>query len=118
MKLEYAIRLYRCKEQPPFTFDDFSSLGIVHGDVAAKNFILGDDGHLWLIDWEAAGIYPTFFKLVAAEMQDYRDGFWLGLREKIKEMKESEEDLKKMEKFKGILSYLGVPVFGNSEYLS
>jgi hypothetical protein len=118
LQLEAAVRLRRYKEQPPLTPKDFSSFRVIHEDIAAKNFILEDDGQLWLIDWETAEVYPTIFELVAAEKQDNDDGFWPGFRERMKEMKEFEEDLKKMEKFKCISSCLDVPMFSDNDYLS
>lgn len=32
------------------TGEDGGVKGFLHGDIAVKNFILGDDGRLWLID--------------------------------------------------------------------
>jgi hypothetical protein len=44
-----ACRFGKCQE-PQFTIEDFSPVGFVHGDLAAKNLILGSNSDLWLID--------------------------------------------------------------------
>ncbi|KAJ3797822.1 hypothetical protein GGU11DRAFT_682868, partial [Lentinula aff. detonsa] len=40
-----------------------------HFDIHMENVILGDDGQLWLIDWEEAGWYPRWFE--SASMRKY-----------------------------------------------
>ena len=43
-----------------------SSLPLVltHLDIHPDNVIVGDDGRVWLIDWELAGFYPQWFEYV------------------------------------------------------
>ncbi|KAF8956279.1 kinase-like domain-containing protein, partial [Flammula alnicola] len=48
-------------------FDDTGPLVFTHMDLHPRNFIMGDDGQLWVIDWEDAGWYPPWFE--AASMQ-------------------------------------------------
>jgi serine/threonine protein kinase len=43
-------------------FEDTCRLVFTHQDVAARNIILDDDDHLWVIDWELAGWYPEYFE--------------------------------------------------------
>ncbi|KAJ3783805.1 hypothetical protein GGU10DRAFT_242613, partial [Lentinula aff. detonsa] len=51
-------------------FDDIEPLVLhPHFDIHMENVILGDDGQLWLIDWEEAGWYPRWFE--SASMRKY-----------------------------------------------
>ena len=34
-----------------------------HNDLLAENFILGDDGRMWVIDWEYGGINDPYYDL-------------------------------------------------------
>ncbi len=43
-------------------FEDTGHLVFTHQDLAARNLIVGDDGRLWVIDWELAGWYPEYFE--------------------------------------------------------
>ena len=43
-------------------FDNSGSLVFTHHDMHMRNIILGDDGQLWVIDWDLAGYYPIFFE--------------------------------------------------------
>ncbi|RPD81511.1 hypothetical protein L226DRAFT_541250 [Lentinus tigrinus ALCF2SS1-7] len=46
----------------PMTFDSSLPLVLTHLDLFPSNIILGDDGQVWLIDWEFAGFYPQWFE--------------------------------------------------------
>lgn len=37
-------------------------LVFTHGDCSPRNLILGDDGKLWMIDWDRAGWWPDYFE--------------------------------------------------------
>ncbi|EPQ60153.1 hypothetical protein GLOTRDRAFT_67546 [Gloeophyllum trabeum ATCC 11539] len=50
-------------------FDSTAPLVFTHMDLHLRNLILGDDGQLWVIDWEEAGWYPSWFE--AASMSIY-----------------------------------------------
>ncbi|KIM44982.1 hypothetical protein M413DRAFT_442945 [Hebeloma cylindrosporum] len=50
-------------------FDDSQPLVLTHQDLNPRNFIVGDDGHLWLVDWAWAGFYPPWFEFVAMRRQ-------------------------------------------------
>ncbi|KAL4248512.1 hypothetical protein ABKN59_007754 [Abortiporus biennis] len=52
-------------------FDDSGPLVYTHLDLNMQNIILGDDGQLWLIDWDFAGYYPIWFE--NAGMQVFSD---------------------------------------------
>ncbi|KAK0191906.1 hypothetical protein F5146DRAFT_954181 [Armillaria mellea] len=45
----------------PF-FDDTRPLVFTHQDLHMRNLILGNDGQLWVIDWNDAGFYPEWFE--------------------------------------------------------
>ncbi|KIM44984.1 hypothetical protein M413DRAFT_367961 [Hebeloma cylindrosporum] len=62
------------RKQPPSletltTFDDTQPLVLTHQDLNPRNFIVGDDGHLWLVDWAWAGFYPPWFEYVTMRWQ-------------------------------------------------
>lgn len=46
----------------PMTFDASLPLVLTHLDLHPGNIIVGDDGRVWLIDWEHAGFYPQWFE--------------------------------------------------------
>lgn len=50
-------------------FDDSEPLVFCHMDIQRENFIVGDDGALWMIGWGRAGFYPRWFEFVAAGVQ-------------------------------------------------
>ncbi|KAI0640045.1 kinase-like domain-containing protein [Trametes polyzona] len=52
-------------DDDPITFDSSLPLVLTHGDMHPGNFIVGDDGQLWLIDWELSGFYPQWFEYLA-----------------------------------------------------
>ncbi|KAK7690236.1 hypothetical protein QCA50_006890 [Cerrena zonata] len=62
---EYKPR-YIANVQKPF--DDSGPLVFSHHDMHMRNIILGEDGQLWLIDWDLAGFYPIFFEYCAIKM--------------------------------------------------
>lgn len=40
-------------------------LVFTHNDIHMCNVIIGDDGRVWLIDWDWAGFYPEYFEFLA-----------------------------------------------------
>lgn len=40
-------------------------LVFTHNDINMRNVVLGDDGRVWLIDWDWAGFYPVYFEFFA-----------------------------------------------------
>ena len=58
------------------TFDSSLPLVLTHLDIHPNNIIIGDDGRVWLIDWEFAGFFPKWF--VYASMREGWDilGKW------------------------------------------
>ncbi len=49
-------------------FDDSEPLVFCHQDLQLRNFIVGDDGNLWLVDFKKCGFYPPWFEFVAMRM--------------------------------------------------
>lgn len=49
----------------PIEFTKPEPLVFVHNDLHMGNIILGNDGRVWLLDWECAGFYPQFFEYTA-----------------------------------------------------
>ncbi|KAI0370548.1 kinase-like protein [Pilatotrama ljubarskyi] len=49
-------------ESEHLEFDSSVPLVLTHFDIHPNNIILGDDGRVWLIDWEFAGFYPQWFE--------------------------------------------------------
>jgi len=37
-----------------------------HGDIYLSNLILGDDGKLYMIDWQCSGFYPEWYEYACA----------------------------------------------------
>lgn len=62
------------KPLPSFTDQELGDLVFTHGDLHQGNLILGDDGRLWVIDWDYAGFYPR--SLETLSMRAYRDTEW------------------------------------------
>lgn len=60
-KLEVNRRIRNFPKEP-MTFDSSMPLVLTHLDLFPSNIILGDDGRVWLIDWEFAGYYPQWFE--------------------------------------------------------
>ncbi|GLB36840.1 putative choline/ethanolamine kinase [Lyophyllum shimeji] len=56
----------RVTKYPPesqrMAFDSSLPLVLTHLDLHPNNVIVGDDGRVWLIDWETAGFYPQWFE--------------------------------------------------------
>ncbi|KAI5994785.1 kinase-like domain-containing protein [Pisolithus albus] len=50
-------------------FDDSEPMVLTHQDINLRNIILGDDGRLWLVDWEWSGYYPPWFEFVTTQRQ-------------------------------------------------
>ena len=72
---------------PREPFDDKKPMVLTHCDLNMRNFIVGDDGRLYLIDWEMSGVYPEWFEYVnwrrwlrsgksQASKVDRTDRFW------------------------------------------
>lgn len=70
-KLEVAKKMGKCAPDAA-GFDASEPLVMTHQDLCPRNFILGDDGQLWLVDWEWSGFYPRGFEYAA--MAYYRNG--------------------------------------------
>ena len=51
-------------------FDDRGPLVYTHQDLHMQNIILGDDGQLWIIDWDLAGFYPIFFEYIGIRIME------------------------------------------------
>lgn len=43
-------------------FTDSDPLVFTHQDISPRNLILDDGGKLWIIDWDFAGWYPSYFE--------------------------------------------------------
>ena len=50
-------------------FDDSEPLVFCHMDIRPKNFIVGEDGTLWLLSFGMSGFWPPWFEFVAASEQ-------------------------------------------------
>lgn len=57
-----VMQRFRNVDQNIAQFDDRSPLVFTHMDIHMDNIIVGDDGHLWIIDWADAGWYPKWFE--------------------------------------------------------
>ncbi|KAK7439828.1 hypothetical protein VKT23_017399 [Stygiomarasmius scandens] len=62
MRLTLTIPFLRLRPKDAVPFDDTQPLTLVHLDINRNNIILGDDGRLWLIDWEWSGFYHRWFE--------------------------------------------------------
>ena len=62
-------------------FDDSMPLVLTHQDLNMRNFIVGDDGRLWVVDWAWAGFYPRWFEFVAMERQAENEETLTGKKE-------------------------------------
>ncbi|KAL5513675.1 hypothetical protein ACEPAH_4074 [Sanghuangporus vaninii] len=49
-------------------FDDSAPLVFTHMDLHPRNIILGDDGQLWIVDWNDAGWYPSWFEAASMNL--------------------------------------------------
>jgi thiamine kinase-like enzyme len=47
------------------TFDDSQPMVLTHGDLSLHNIIMGNDGKMWLVDWEFSGFYLPWFEYIA-----------------------------------------------------
>lgn len=64
LRLTFAQPSCKLRTADAVPFDDSEPLALVHSDISRNNIILGDDGRLWLIDWEWSGFYPPWFEYV------------------------------------------------------
>ncbi|KAI9146783.1 protein kinase-like protein [Paramyrothecium foliicola] len=46
-------------------------VGFVYGDLALRNIIMKDDGHLCFLDWESAGWWPLYWECVKWYFNDF-----------------------------------------------
>ena len=44
------------------------NLVFTHNDLNMRNVIIGEDGQLWLIDWDWSGFYPVYFEYVSSAL--------------------------------------------------
>ena len=51
------------------TFDNSQPLVFCNQYLNPDNFIVGDDGRLWLVDWPFAGFYPPWFEFATMRIQ-------------------------------------------------
>lgn len=70
-------RSHRMRGVPiPPHYETPEPLVFTHNDINMRNIILGDDGQVWLIDWDWSGFYPPFFEfsamVIAAEDRSTR----------------------------------------------
>ncbi|KAI6110155.1 hypothetical protein EDD16DRAFT_1694470 [Pisolithus croceorrhizus] len=56
-------------------FDDSHPLVLAHQDLNLRNFILGEDGRLWIIGWAWSGYYSPWFEYVTMQIQ--AKGKWI-----------------------------------------
>ncbi|THH26460.1 hypothetical protein EUX98_g7728 [Antrodiella citrinella] len=57
---------------PQEAFDSSRPLVLTHSDLIPRNIVVGDDGHLWLIDFGWAGFFPVWWEFAA--MREQADG--------------------------------------------
>ncbi|KAG6915418.1 hypothetical protein DXG01_011621 [Tephrocybe rancida] len=50
-------------------FDDSFPLVMTHKRIGLQNIVKGDDGTLWLRDWQCAGFYPEWFEYACMKQQ-------------------------------------------------
>ena len=62
-------------------FDDSAPLVLTHQDLNMRNFIVGDDGRLWVIDWAWARFYPLWFEFVVMRRQSENEEILTGKKE-------------------------------------
>jgi aminoglycoside phosphotransferase (APT) family kinase protein len=55
-------------------FADSEPVVFTHQDLHLRNFILGEDGQIWMIDFDRAGLWPEWFEFVAMRLQIFRTG--------------------------------------------
>lgn len=58
-------------------YDRSAPFALIHGDINPRNILLGDDGRLWLIDWQWSGFYPAWSEHIAMNNQ-YENEIRLG----------------------------------------
>ncbi|KAI6137116.1 hypothetical protein F5141DRAFT_1230880 [Pisolithus sp. B1] len=56
-------------------FDDSHPLVLAHQDLNLRNFILGEDGRLWIIGWAWSGYYSPWSEYVTMQIQ--AKGKWI-----------------------------------------
>lgn len=83
------------KRAPRFKF---RGLVFSHQDIAPRNLILDKQGHVWLVDWAWAGVYPPGFEQAALITQS-RGGFREMVMERLSDRQEE------LAKFLASISY-------------
>jgi serine/threonine protein kinase len=56
-------------------FADSEKLVFTHQDLNLRNLLLGEDGRIWMIDFDSAGLWPEWFEFVAMRLQNRPLGF-------------------------------------------
>lgn len=51
--------------KPRPEYEDTGPFVFTHHDLNMRNIILGDDGKIWLIDWDYSGYYPRYFEYLS-----------------------------------------------------
>ncbi|KAF8573844.1 hypothetical protein K439DRAFT_1554005, partial [Ramaria rubella] len=47
-----------------------------HQDISMRNFILGNDSRIWMIDWELSGFYPRYFEYSSTTFNNSGSRMW------------------------------------------
>ncbi|KAF2430275.1 hypothetical protein EJ08DRAFT_715690 [Tothia fuscella] len=68
--LEYMEEWWQRRQDPGETQISFRNVNLVlvHGDLAARNILLLEDGKIYLLDWCSAGYYPRVFEYVTQRL--------------------------------------------------
>lgn len=53
----------------PREYEEPEQLIFTHADLNMRNIILGDDGRVWLIDWDWSGYYPRSWEFLSMALQ-------------------------------------------------
>lgn len=57
----------------PLDASDFATLLFTHNELSIRNFLLDDNGVLWMMDFGCAGMYPPWFEYVGMKFGSLRD---------------------------------------------
>ncbi|KAF8246467.1 hypothetical protein K440DRAFT_645009 [Wilcoxina mikolae CBS 423.85] len=78
------VKSYRRAGGSDFSEDEFLPLRLVHLDIASHNAILDKEGNVWLMEWEMAGFYPSYFKKATLRRQVDDPDFVKGLEKQLR----------------------------------